>query len=81
MNLPTHSKQTLGKTRSYTVTIELENAAFDGLAAPFEVARILDGLSEYMNSTGQLPQSRLLDANGNTCGQTSIQEGGADDRG
>lgn len=80
MNLkPTHSKQTLGKTRSYTVKIELENAAFDGLAAPFEVARILDELSAYMNATGQLPQSTLLDANGNSCGRAAVQEGGADD--
>lgn len=65
--------------RIYTVKIELENDAFQAggdfnpeEAAAVEVGRILDELSEGINSTGELPRRSILDSNGNTCGVAYI---------
>lgn len=65
--------------RIYTVKIELENDAFQAAgdfnpeeAAAVEVGRILDGLSEEINKTAELPRHSLKDENGNTCGVAYI---------
>lgn len=58
-----------------TITIQTDNAAFEGLPLD-EVARILRDLAMRMagNDPANFQQVRLLDANGNTCGKVEIDE-------
>jgi hypothetical protein len=57
-----------------TVTIETDNAAFEGDAGP-ELSRILRGLARRLED-GET-QGRLRDSNGNTVGRFEL-EGGAE---
>lgn len=70
--------------RAYTITIELENDAFQASgdhnpeeAAAVEVGRILDEIGEHINTYGALPITALQDINGNRCGQASGDTHGA----
>ncbi len=81
--------------KEFRLVIQLDNAAFHGEAGPFEVGRLLDDLSEHINTHGTFPNKMLTDANGNTCGSAYVvvdvggsmvpvsgsEEGGADDKG
>lgn len=54
-----------------TITIETGNAAFEDAPAS-EIARILRGLADKLESNGTPPE-RLRDANGNTCGIVKVE--------
>lgn len=59
----------------FTLTIETENAAFEGDAAPDEVARILRELARAIQENGFAFPTGLRDVNGNRCGAWAWTEG------
>ncbi len=69
--------------KTYTIRIELENAAFDPgggydpeQAAALEVARILEGIIQHVKSWEYLPVKPLLDVNGNRAGRAGYNAAG-----
>lgn len=61
--------------RIYAIKIDLDNDAFQDEAGPFEVGRLLDELSEHINTHGTFPNKMLQDSNGNTCGSAYVVVG------
>lgn len=51
----------------FELTIDTDNAAFDGDMLPIEVARILRMAAWQIENRGDI-ENGLLDINGNTCG-------------
>jgi hypothetical protein len=60
---------------TYTITIDLDNAAFEDGSICYEMQTILDRLSRecaWVNDAHELPQGTILDSNGNSCGKVGL---------
>jgi hypothetical protein len=63
------------ETRTFSIFIHCDNAAFDGAALGPELARILASLVDDLRDDGELAGSyfaHLNDANGNRCGTAEL---------
>ena len=62
-----------------TITINTDNAAFHGDGLPDasladEVGRILRDLAYNIELDGEVHESRILDINGNACGNITVRK-------
>lgn len=59
-------------SRKFTLAINCDNAAFEDVGAPFEIARILSEVAEKLD-TGSYRGS-IRDANGNVVGSYALED-------
>lgn len=59
---------------TYVVTINTDNAAFDGDDLPFELARLLRVVADHPR-IGCTDPIHLIDGNGNKVGEAVLREG------
>lgn len=57
----------------YIIEIEMDNAAFED--EDCELSRILRQIADTTEERNELYEGKLRDINGNTCGETRIENG------